>query len=92
MTIQDLHALLCSRSYYTIDGDNYYRFSGNSVVVDRKAAIAFALEEQDGCYYMGFVPQIDAVEPLLRIVLDHPDGKAFHFYGKESGREILVLE
>lgn len=92
MTLKDIHALLCSRSYYEVTGDKYFRFSGNSMFIDRRAALAFALQEENGHFYLGVMPQVDDKEPLLRIETDNPDGRAFHFYGKESGREILVLE
>ncbi len=39
--------------------------------------MAFALQEENGHFYLGVMPQVDDKEPLLRIETDNPDGRAF---------------
>lgn len=91
MTVKDIHTLLCSRNYYDIDGSKMYRFNGNSMYIDRKAGVAFAIHEEDGAFYLGTIDGTLQNEEVLRIETNHPDGNTFHFYSKQ-GQEILVLE
>ncbi|WP_295122901.1 hypothetical protein [uncultured Chitinophaga sp.] len=92
MTIRDINALLCSRSYYDITGDKKFRFDGNSMYIDRKAGMAYSLHEADGRFYLDTDPSLVADEESLRIEVGNSEGPALLFYGSQSGREVLVLE
>lgn len=91
MTIQEVYQLLCSRNYYELSSATRFRFEGNNMFVDRRAGVPFTLHEESGNIYLDTASPVSAGENLLRIETDHPDGNSFHFYGKNSGRELLIL-
>ncbi|RPD39552.1 hypothetical protein [Chitinophaga barathri] len=90
MTVREVYELLCSRIYYELASSSTFRFSGNTMFIDRRAGVPFSLREEQGVIYLDTVPQQG--EDQLRIETNHPDGSPFHFFGKNSGREILVLD
>ncbi len=92
MSIKEIYMLLYSRNYYEPASFTTFRFNGNTMFMDRRAGVPFSLHEEEGQVYLNMEPQRGAAEELLRIETDHPDGKPFHFFGKNSGREVLVLD
>jgi len=91
MTVSDIYNLLYSRSFYEKSGSKKFRFKNNALIIDRCALMPFALYEEDGRYYIS-IPTCVFLERDLRIEWAHTDGCAFHFYGKNTGLEALVLE
>lgn len=91
MTVTDIHSLLCSRNYYEKNGSKRFRFNSNALTIDRRALVPFDLYEENGCCYMKISTCV-FLEKNLRIEWGHADGCTFHFYGKETGREVLILE
>lgn len=92
MTIKEVYKLLYSRNFYELASTTRFRFYGTTMFVDRRAGVPFLLHEELGNIYLDTVLQSGAGEDMFRIETDHPDGRPFHFYGKSSGREILVLD
>lgn len=91
MTVTDIYNLLYSRSFYEKNGSKKFRFKNNALIIDRCAMTPFALYEEGGRYFIN-VPSSVFPESDLRIEWAHTDGCAFHFYGKNTGLEALVLE
>lgn len=91
MTVSDIYTLLCSRNFYEKNGSKRFRFSNNALMIDRCALLPFLLYEEEGAFFMN-IATTAFLESHLRIEWEHVDGCAFHFYGKETGLEALVLE
>lgn len=91
MNVTYIYELLHSRSFYEKNGNKKFRFKNNSLIIDRCALMPFALYEEDGHYFIK-VSTCVFLERDLRIECAHADGCTFHFYGKTTGLEALVLE
>lgn len=91
MNVADIYELLYSRSFYERDGRKKFRFKNNALIIDRCALMPFALYEENGRNYIN-IPTCVFSERDLRIECGHSDGCTFHFYGKTTGLEALVLE
>ena len=92
MTIKEVYELLCSRNYYELDSSTTFRFLGNTMFVDRRAGVPFSLQEDRGDIYLDTTLRPDRRDGMLSIVTNHPDGRPLHFFGKDSGLEVLVLD
>jgi len=91
MSVADIYELLYSRSFYEKNGSKKFRFKNNALGIDRCALIPFVVYEEDGRCYIN-IPTCAFLERDLRIEWGHSDGCTFHFYGKNTGLEALVLE
>ncbi|BAV05524.1 hypothetical protein SAMN05421788_10528 [Filimonas lacunae] len=91
MTVADTYALLSSRSFYEKNGTKKFRFDARGLIIDRCASVPFFIYEESGSCYISISPGV-FLESDLRIDCAHADGCTFHFYGKETGLEALVLE
>lgn len=91
MTVADVYALLSSRTFYEKNGSKKYRFDSKGLIINRCASTPFMVYEEDGHFYISMTTGV-FTENELRIECAHADGCTFHFYGKETGLEALVLE
>lgn len=91
MTVTDIYDLLYSRNFYEKNGNKRFRFKDNALMVDRCALVPFAIYEEDGCCYINITTCV-FLERDLRIEWEHSDGCTFHFYGKTTGLQALILE
>jgi len=90
MTVNELYNTLYSRLFYEKNSLKRYRFQENSLFIDRKAFVPFTIYlENNSVYLSGSL--CAGEEEHFRVEIDSYT-TAIHFYGKRSGKEILILE
>lgn len=88
MTITDIYDRLHSRAFYERTAHHKFRFSDNSLFIDRRAFVPIVIHMLDGIFYMQALKQI-ANESLFRLEMNDNEIKV---YSAVDDQPIWTLE